>query len=65
MVTTIEKALQTQEIAIGVFLDIEGAFDRTLIEAITSALLRHGVPPHFETWIASMPSNRCITSSLM
>ena len=48
VVSTIEKALQNQEIALGAFLDIEGAFDRTSIEAISSALLRHGVPPLFE-----------------
>jgi Reverse transcriptase (RNA-dependent DNA polymerase). len=61
----LEKMLQTQEIALGAFLDIEGAFDRTLIEAISSILLRHGVPPLFERWIASMLSSRCITSCLM
>ena len=38
-VSTIKKALQTQEIAFGAFLDIEGAFDRTSIESISSALL--------------------------
>ena len=48
VVSTIEKALQTQEIALGAFLDIEGALDRTSIEAISSALLRYGVPPLFE-----------------
>ena len=41
--STIEKALQTQEIALGAFVDIEGAFDCTSNEAITLALLRHGV----------------------
>ena len=59
MVSTNGKALQTQEIALVAFLDIEGAFDRT------SALLRYGVPPLFERWIASMLRNRCIISSLM
>ena len=47
------------------FLDIEGAFDSTSIEAISSVLLRHGVPSLFERWIASLLSNRYITSSLM
>ena len=65
VVSTIEKAIQTQEIAMGAFLDIKGAFDRTLIEAITSALLRHEVPPLFQRWIASLLSSRCIISSLM
>ena len=63
--STTEKALQTQEIALGGFLDIKGAFDSTLIEAITSALLRHGVLPLFERWIASMLSSICILSSFM
>jgi hypothetical protein len=31
VVSTIERALQTQEIAMGAFLDIKGAFDRTSI----------------------------------
>ena len=48
VVSTIEEGLQTQEIALGAFLDNDGAFDSTSIEAITSALLRHGVPPLFE-----------------
>jgi Reverse transcriptase (RNA-dependent DNA polymerase). len=65
VVNTIEKVLQTQEFALGAFLDIEGAFDRTSIEAISSALLRHGVLPHFERWIPSMLSSRYIIYSLM
>jgi hypothetical protein len=48
VVSTIEKALQTQEIALGSFLDIKKAFDSTLIEAITTALHRHGVLPLFD-----------------
>ena len=46
--------LQTREIALGAFLNIEGAFDRTSIEAITSALLRHGVLPLFESSRSSL-----------
>ena len=65
MVSTIEKALQTQEIALGAILDIECAFDSTSIEAIISALLRHGVPLPFERWIAFVLSSRYIISSLM
>ena len=65
VVSTIEKALKTKEIAMRAFLDIEGAFGRTSMEAISSALLRHGVPPLFERWIAFMLSSICIISSLM
>jgi Reverse transcriptase (RNA-dependent DNA polymerase). len=50
VVSTIENELKTQEIALGAFLDIEGAFDRTSIEAISSDMgfrlfLRDGSPP--------------------
>ena len=65
MVSTIEKVLQTQKITLGAFLDIEEAFDRTSIEAISSPLLRHGVLPLLVIWITSMLSSRCITSSLL
>ena len=63
VVSTIEKALQTQKIGLGAFLDIEGAFDRTSIEAISSALLGHRAL--FERWIASMLGSRCNISSLI
>ena len=49
----------------GAFLDIEGALDRTSIKAVSSELLRHGVPPLFQIWIASILSSKCIISSLM
>ena len=35
VVSTTEKALQIQKIALGAFLDIEGAFDRTSTEAMS------------------------------
>ena len=41
VVRTIEKAPQTQEIVLGAFLDIEVAFDRTSIEAISSDMGFH------------------------
>ena len=51
VVSTNEKEPQTHKIALGAFLDIEGAFDRTSIEAISSALgfyvfLRDGLPTY-------------------
>jgi hypothetical protein len=47
VVSTIEKALQTQEIALEAFLHIKAAFDRTSIEAISSALFRHRISTSF------------------
>ena len=40
VINTIEKALKTQKISSGAFLNIEEAFDSTSFEVITSALLR-------------------------
>ena len=63
-VITIGKAPQTKEIALRTFLDIKVAFDSTSIEAISSALLKHGLPPLFERWIASMLSSRFLYLAL-
>jgi len=42
-VVRVEKALDQQEIALGVFLDIVRAFDYTSYDSMCSALTRHGV----------------------
>jgi hypothetical protein len=44
-VTRIENAMEHKEIALGAFLDIEGAFDRTTFAAIAKAAEWHGVEP--------------------
>ena len=43
LVVRVEKALDQQEIVLGVFLDTEGAFDNTSYDSMCSALTRHGV----------------------
>jgi hypothetical protein len=43
LVVWVEKALDQQEIALGVFLDIEEAFDNTSYDSMCTALTRHGV----------------------
>jgi len=43
LVVRVEKAFDQQEIVLGVFLDIEGAFDNTSYDSMCSALIRHGV----------------------
>jgi len=43
LVVWVEKALDQQEIALGVLLYIEGAFDNTSYDSMCSALTRHGV----------------------
>jgi hypothetical protein len=42
LVVRVEMALDGQEIALGAFLDIEGAFNNTCYDTICDALLRHG-----------------------
>jgi hypothetical protein len=39
----IEKAIDQQEIALGVFLDIEGAFNNISYNSMYAALAGHGV----------------------
>jgi len=43
LVVRVEKALDQQEIALGVFLDIEGAFNNTSYDSMCAALVRRGV----------------------
>jgi len=42
-----EKTLDQQETALGVFLDIKGAFNNTSFDTIYAALIRHGVATPF------------------
>ena len=42
LVVRVEKALDQQEIALGAFLDIEGAFNNTCYDTMCDALVRHG-----------------------
>jgi len=43
LVVRVEKALDQQETAVGVFLDIEGAFNNTSCNSRCVALAKHGV----------------------
>lgn len=47
--------------AMGVFLDIEQAFDAVSFKALKEALLEAGIPPTVTEWIYYMVSNRVIT----
>jgi hypothetical protein len=42
LVVRVEKALDQQEIALGAFLDIKGAFNNTRYDTMCDALVRHG-----------------------
>jgi len=55
LVVRVEKALDQQEIALGVFLDIEGAFNNTSYDSMCVALTRHGVDYTIVQWIRGHP----------
>ena len=51
LVVRVEKALDQQEIALGIFLDTEGAFNNTSYDAMYAALVRHGVDHTIVRWV--------------
>jgi len=59
-----EKALDQQEIALGVFLDIEGAFDNTPYDSMCSPFTTHGVDQTNERWIRATLDGRLATAAL-
>jgi hypothetical protein len=51
VVVQVEKMLDQQEAALGVFLDIEGAINSTSYDSMCDALVRHGVDHTTVQWI--------------
>ncbi|VEN61235.1 unnamed protein product, partial [Callosobruchus maculatus] len=49
----------------GVFIDIEGAFDKTTFPKISQQLQARNVPRTVSEWILSMLSNRAITIKVL
>jgi len=58
LVVRAEKTLDQQEIAIGVFLDIEGAFDNTSYDSMCPAFTRQGVDQTIIRWIRATLEGR-------
>jgi ribonuclease HI len=65
LVNLIEKALENGEFALCIFLDCEGAFDRTPHISIAKGLDRVQVLPVLKRWIMSMLANREVTATLL
>lgn len=65
LVSRIEATLQGKEIALGAFLDIEGAFSNTSFESMINALVAKEVNPIICNWVNSMLSGRIIKTSLL
>jgi hypothetical protein len=57
--------LNHKEIALGAFLDIEGAFDNTSFNAIMTAARERGLEETCCRWIGSMLESRLVHTSLM
>jgi hypothetical protein len=64
VVTRVENAIEHKDIALGAFLDIEGAFDRTSFDTIKQDAERHGIEPAVCRWICVMLESRNISATL-
>ena len=56
----IEKAITNNQYAIGIFIDIEGAFDNIKFSSIKKAMIKLDFPPVITNWIINMISTRSI-----
>jgi len=63
-VNIIERSAMRGKYALGVFLDIEGAFDNLEFETIRRSLEKRGVNNQFTSWYYFLLKNREITVSL-
>jgi hypothetical protein len=64
VVTRTETATEYKDIALGAFLDIEGAFDRTSFDTIKQAAERYYIEPAVCRWICAMLESRNISATL-
>ena len=64
LVVRVEKALDLQEAALGVFLDTEGAFNNTCYDTICDALVRHGSEYTIARWIRTTLAGRVAVATL-
>jgi hypothetical protein len=64
LVVRVEKALDQQEIALGAFLDMEGAFNNTCYDTMCDALVRHGIEYAIVRWIKATLEGRVAVATL-
>jgi hypothetical protein len=60
----LEYTLKHKEIALGAFMDIEGAFDNTSIHAITTVARERGIEETYCRWISSVLESKLVHTSL-
>ena len=63
LVHRLEDARKKDCLAVGLFLDIEGAFNCTTVESICRAAGRHGLEPTIIRWVRNVLSTRLLTVS--
>lgn len=61
VVRRIERSMDNNMSTLGVFIDIEGAFDKASFKSIEAALRKHGVHPMLCTWIGHMLQCRAVS----
>ena len=61
LVTKIERTIVEGQYALGIFLDIEGAFDNVPFKTITEALSEFQLPQIIVRWINAMLRSRTVT----
>jgi len=64
LVSEVETQLEAKGYALGVFIDIEGAFDSTSNKSIKEAMTKHEVPEALVDWTQNMLTSRDLTVSL-
>jgi hypothetical protein len=64
VVTHVKSATECKDIALGAFLDIEGASDKTSFDMIKQAAGKHGTEPAICRWISAMLESRTITATI-
>ena len=65
VVHRLEKSLNHKGIALGTFLDIDGAFDNTSFSAIITAARERGREETSCSWFRSMLESRLVHTSIM
>ena len=63
LVSRLERGVYSKEVALGVFLDIEGAFNNTSFDSISDSCRTFGLDNTVIRWIQVMLESRIITSS--
>jgi hypothetical protein len=65
LVVQVEKALDQQETVLGVFLDIEGAFNNTCHDTICDALVRHWGDYTIVLWMMATLEGHVVVATLI